>query len=123
MTNKQREVQKREQLETHKTINCQPCDLALFNITRIESGLFCCISVTPTHVHSSVFATPQSKGINHTQANIFGGKTSYELTGNASNLFLSVNIHIFGNIHVFDGGVLPQIPLELALSACLLLPF
>lgn len=32
------------------------------------------------------------------------------------NLLLPVNIRIFGNINVFDGGVLPQIPLELALS-------
>ena len=38
-------------------------------------------------------------------------------------LFLSVNIHTFGNINVFDGGVLSQIPLELTLSACILLPF
>lgn len=34
-----------------------------------------------------------------------------------------LNISIFGNINVFDGGVLPQIPLELALSASILLSF
>lgn len=28
-------------------------------------------------------------------------------------LFLSVNIHTFGDINMFDGGVLLQIPLEL----------
>lgn len=39
------------------------------------------------------------------------------------NLLLPVTIHIFGNINVFDGGVLPQIPLELAVSASILLPF